>query len=474
MSARRLSLLDTSFLQLESSRTPMHVAGLMIFALPPGAKPEFVSDLVQRFRACKVFRNPWNYRLQRAGRLQFLPRLQEVHDLDMEYHVRHLALPRPGGERELGQMISRLHSQTLDLRKPMWEAVVIEGLESCDEPRSELRGGRFAIYLKLHHALADGVSATKLLMRALATEPDAVGQLPFWAATDDTAKDVPRAQLKAARKLRLPNPSALFSVSRAAARAWTSKGDGEEVTLRSAPRTIINDRIYSQRRFATHAEPLPRLKAIAKAADASLNDIVLALTGTVLRDYLESHNALPPEGLTASIPVSLHEPGDREIGNNVAMIFATLGTHIADDQQRVEAIKASTRKAKARLKALPGGSQALYSSLMLAPYIGSLLAGRAGRAKPIFNVVVSNVPGPQEPRYLYGARLLNNFPVSIPMHGAALNVTCFSYDGVLNFGLTACRDSLPHMQQLAVGLGQAVDRLEALYCAKPRALKVAA
>ncbi len=464
MSARRLSLLDTSFLQLESSRSPMHVAALMIFGLPENAKPEFVSEVVQRFRACRIFRNPWNYRLQRAGRLQFLPQLQEVHDLDMEYHVRHLALPRPGGERELGQMIARLHSQPLDLRKPMWEAVVIEGLQD----------NRFAIYLKLHHALADGISATKLVMRALSLEPHAVGQLPFWAATDDSAKGVPRAQLKAARKLKLPKASTLLTITKAAARIWTHKGDGDEVTLRSAPRTIINDRIYSQRRFATHAEPLARLKAIAKAADASLNDVVLALTGTVLRDYLESHNALPSKGLTASVPVSLHNPGDQEIGNNVSMMFATLGTHIADDRQRVEAIKASTAKAKARLKALPDGSQSLYSSLMLAPYIGSLLTGRAGRNKPIFNVVVSNVPGPQEPRYLYGARLLNSYPVSIPMHGAALNVTCFSYDGVLNFGLTACRDSLPHMQQLAVGLGHAVDRFEALYCAKPRALKVAA
>lgn len=464
MSSRRLSLLDTSFLQLESSRTPMHVAGLMIFGLPEGAKPEFVSNLVQRFRACRVFNNPWNYRLQRASRLQFLPRLQEVHDIDMEYHVRHLALPQPGGERALGQMISRLHSQPLELRKPLWEVHVIEGLENR----------RFAIYLKLHHALADGVSATKLLMRALSTDREIVGQLPFWAATDDSAKDKPRAQLRAARKPRLRKPAELLAITRAAARVWTSHGDGEEVTLRSAPRTIINDRIYSQRRFATHAESLDRLKAIAKGADASLNDIVLALTGTVLREYLQTHGALPSQGLTASIPVSLHEPGGKEIRNNVSMIFATLGTHIADDHRRVEAIKASTHKAKGRLKALPDGTQGLYASLMLAPYIGSLLAGRAGRDKPIFNVVVSNVPGPQEPRYLYGARLLNSYPVSIPMHGAALNVTCFSYDGVLNFGLTACRDSVPHMQQLAVGLGRAVDRFEAMYCGKVTPIRAAA
>ena len=454
MAARRLSLLDTNFLQLESARQPMHVAGLLIFELPADNKLDFASELVQRFRGCKVFHNPWNYRLKRAGRFQFMPQLQEVHDIDMEYHVRHLALPRPGGERELGQMIARLHSQPLDLRRPMWEVHIIEGLEN----------DRIALYLKIHHCLVDGVSATKVLMRALATEPDAIGQLPFWAVSDDSGKSVPRAQLKAERKKPLPTAADLLAISRTLTHTWFGKSDGEEVTLRSAPRSIINDRIHTQRRFATHAEPLERIKAIAKAADASLNDIVLALTGTVLREYLEAHNALPEEGLTASIPVSLHDPNAKEIKNNIGMIFATTGTHIADDRRRLEVIKGSTNKAKARLQALPSGTQSLYSNIMLLPYVGSLVTGLAGRAKPAFNVVVSNVPGPKEPRYLFGARLTNLYPVSIPMHGGALNVTCFSHAGILNFGLTACRDSLPHMQQMAVGLGRAVDRYEELYC----------
>lgn len=464
MTARRLSVLDTSFLQLESTRTPMHVAALMTFEPPADAKQEFVSELVQRLRACQVFRNPWNYRLPHAGRLQFCPQLEEVHDIDMEYHVRHLALPRPGGERELGQMIARLHSQRLELRKPLWELHVIEGLEHR----------RFALYLKIHHALADGVSATKLLMRALSTEPEVLGQLPFWAAVDKSARDTPRAQQRQARKPTLPKPADLLAAARAAVGAWTRKSDGEEVSLRSAPRTILNDRIHSQRRFATHSEPLSRLKAIAKTADCSLNDLVLALSGTVVREYLLGHDALPEQGLIASIPVSLHNPDDKEIRNKVSMIFATLGTHIADDRSRLEAIRSSTAKAKARLQALPSGTQSLYSSLMLAPYIGGLATGLAGRGKPVFNVVVSNVPGPQEPRYLFGARLANMFPVSIPTHGSALNVTCFSYAGQFQFGLTACRDSVPHMQQLAVGLGKAVDRYEEIYCGKVSPIRNAA
>lgn len=461
MSPRRLSVLDTSFLQLETTRTPMHVAGLMIFVPPSDAKPEFVGELVQRLRACQVFHNPWNYRLPRASRVQFRPQLQEVHDIDMEYHVRHLALPRPGGERELGQMIARLHSQRLELRKPLWELHVIEGLEHR----------RFALYLKIHHALVDGVSATQLLMRALSTEPDALGQLPFWAAADESARNTPRAQQRRARKAALPKPADLLAAAKAAAGAWIRKGDGEEVSLRSAPRTLLNDRIHSQRRFATHSESVSRLKAIAKAADCSLNDLVLALTGTVVREYLLGHDALPSQGLTASIPVSLHRPGDQDISNKVSMMFATLGTHIADDRSRLQAVHNSTAKAKARLQALPAGTQGLYANLMLAPWVGGLVAGAAGRGKPAFNVVVSNVPGPQEPRYLYGARLTNMFPVSIPTHGSALNVTCFSCAGQLNFGLTACRDSVPHMQQMAVGLGKAVDRYEEIYCGKVSSIR---
>lgn len=459
MTARRLSVLDTSFLQLESARMPMHVAGLMTFEPPPGAGPEFVSELVRRLRACQVFQNPWNYRLPRASRVQFRPQLEEVHDIDLEYHVRHLALPHPGGERELGQMIARLHSQRLDFRKPLWELHVIEGLALK----------RFALYLKIHHALVDGVSAAKLMMRALSTAPDALGELPFWAAKDDSVRDLPRAQQRQARKVTLPalpRPAEALAIVKAAAACWTRKGDDEDVSLRSAPRTILNDRIHSQRRFATHSEPLSRLKTIAKAADCSLNDLILALTGAVVREYLLGHNALPEQGLTASIPVSLHKPGDREISNKVSMMFATLGTHIADDRRRLEVIRISTSLAKARLLALPPDSQGLYSSLMLTPYIASLASGAAGRGKPIFNVVVSNVPGPQEPRYLFGARLASLFPVSIPTHGAALNVTCFSYAGQFNFGLTACRDSVPHMQQMAVGLGHAVDRYEEIYCGK--------
>ncbi len=304
MAKRRLSVLDSSFLQLEAAEMPMHIAGLSIFSIPEGKDQEFVGELVEKFRACKVFNNPWNYYLKRPSRFQFQPVLKETFDVDMEYHVRHLALPRPGGERELGQIVARVHSQPLDFRRPLWEVHFIEGLED----------NRFAVYMKMHHCLVDGVSGMRLLMSSLSDRPDDPMQLPFWAAVDRTKRIVLPPESK---KLELPSVGESLNFLRQAGKTILGRSD-ELVTLRSAPKTVLNGRIHNQRRFATHVESLTRIKAIAKAAECSLNDVVLALSGTVLRAYLLSHDALPKESLTVSIPVALHQPGGTDLKNNIA------------------------------------------------------------------------------------------------------------------------------------------------------------
>lgn len=462
MSHASLSPLDAIFVQGDDALTPMHVAALMQFELPEGASEHFVSELITRFRNCQVFRKPWNLVLDKPRTLRLRHRVHTVQDVDMEYHVRHLALPQPGGERELGQLIARLHSQRMDLRKPLWECHVIEGLAQR----------RFAIYLKLHHALVDGVSGTRMLMRALSTDPHQVDPLPFWATGSGPVNRPKGAEPR--RLPSLPNPKTVFEAVRAAAPLWFEPGDEVNTTLRSAPWTPFNGRIAQQRRFATHAEPVARLKKIAKAADASLNDIVLATTGAALRDYLLEINALPAKGLTASIPVSMRAADDTSAGNAVSMIFATMGTHIADDRSRVGAIKASTSAAKARIGRLSPQAQKLFPMLLLTPVLGAMATGLAGRMRPVFNVTVSNVPGGNEERYLYGARLANIYPVSIPFHGAGLNVTCYSHAGTMNFGFTTCRDSVPHMQKLAVHFARSVERLEALYCGASKTVPLSA
>jgi WS/DGAT/MGAT family acyltransferase len=228
------------------------------------------------------------------------------------------------------------------------------------------------------------------------------------------------------------------------------------------PTSILNGRIHGPRRFATQRFELPRLKALAKAADATLNDIVLALCGAALRRFLDELGELPEKSLTAGIPVSVRPKDDAEAGNAITFIISTLGTDIADPLERLEAIRASTRRAKEHVQNMPREAMLQYTLLLMAPYMGTLLTGIGGRTRPMFNITISNVPGPERPLYFRGARMEASYPVSLVTHGQALNITCQSYDGHLNFGFTGCRDSLPHMQRVATYTGEALTELEAL------------
>ncbi len=459
MAARKLSLLEIGLLQQESEKTPMHVAGLLIFEEPTSSHGNYVLELVERFRSCHSFRPPWNYKLKNTGKFQIQAAVLETFDIDMEYHVRHLALPKPGGERELGQLISRLHSQRLDLGKPLWELHIIGGLE----------GNRFALYIKMHHCIVDGVSATKLIVDRLSELEDDPRQEVFWASKEKTLEKKHNAQQ--GERFDVPSVSESWKMMKEVGRVLSS-GYSQCVSTRSAPMTVLNERIQGQRRFATHVACLGQLKEIAKNAGCSLNDVVLVLMGTVLREYLIAHNALPVESLTVSMPVSLHKPGEVEAKNNVTMVLATLGTNIADDRARLEAVINSTIRAKNQLLALPEALRSTFGNLLLLPHVVATMSGMAGRIKPSYNVVISNVPGPRKSLYLFGSKLINYYPVSIPTHGSAINITCLSYDQKLHFGLTACRDSLPKMQQMAVDLEFVIQRYRALYQAESRKEKV--
>jgi diacylglycerol O-acyltransferase / wax synthase len=462
MSSHSLNPLDASWLYVESRETPMHVAGLIYFQLPSGAGRDYLQKMLQDFRKFKVATSPWNRRLASSNLKSPLHRWEETDDVDLEHHVRHSALPWPGGERELGQLIARLHSQPLDFSRPPWECHFIEGLT----------GDRFALYTKIHHSLIDGVSGVKLLLRSLHNDPEKSAKLPpFWAA-----KAVPPArQEKEATKeptvaragsgllgaLRqqigtVPELSRAFSDMFKAATA-------QEQTLKApfdTPISVFNGRIRGQRRVATQQFSLPRLKLLAKAVDATVNDIVLALCGTAIRRFLIDENALPTKPLTAGIPVSVRPADDDGHGNAITFIMATLGTDIADPVERIETIKASTRSAKDHVQRLPRNAMTQYTMLLMAPNILSLLTGLGGRTRPTFNLTISNVPGPTEPLYFRGARMEATYPVSLITHGQALNITCQSYADTLNFAFVGCRDTIPHMQRLAVYTGEALDQLE--------------
>jgi len=466
VSTHSLNPLDAAWLQVESRDTPMHIAGLMPFTLPEGASGDFHKQLMQELRSSHEFVPPWNLRLRSPGITHPLPVWVEEDTVDLEYHVRHSALPSPGGERELGQLIARLHSQPLDLSRPPWEFHLIEGLHDH----------RFAIYIKMHHSLLDGISGVRLLMRSMAETAEASLKLPpFWSPGLDKRR--PPKSTASALPLPLSLDAVLGTVLQSVSgqvqtvpqlvrafgsmlSAAISPGDTLMVPF-DAPKSSLNGRVRGQRRVATQQFPLPRLKALAKAAGCTLNDVVLAICGGALRRFLLDDDALPAKPLTAGVPVSVRPADDEGTGNAITFIIATMATDIADPRERLAAIVASTRRAKEHVQSLPRDAMTQYTMLLMAPSILSMLTPLGGRIRPMFNVTVSNVPGPEKPLYFRGARLEAIYPISLIAHGLALNITCESYAGSLDFAFVGCRDGLPHLQKLSGYASDALAELEA-------------
>jgi WS/DGAT/MGAT family acyltransferase len=457
----RLNPLDTAWLFTESRATPNHVGGLLQFRLPEGARKDFMRRLMAGFRSHRKFKAPWNRRLRYPFTKNPLPAWIEDDDIDLEYHVRHSALPWPGGERELGELVGRLQSTPLDLSRPPWECTIIEGLD----------GNRFALFVKMHHSLIDGVSGMKMLQRAMS--PDRARSLrmpPFWASGAVAARPKRPAPTPTLAGAAAAAIDALQSQARslpqlAAAfgkilRRIGDRGEGLAVPFDS-PLSMLNGRVREKRRFATQTFPMERLRALATAAHGTLNDVVLAICAGALRRFLLERDALPPKSLTAGIPVSVRPRDDEGHGNAISFIVATLATDVADPAARFRAIRDSVSHAKAHVQGLPRAAMMQYTVLLMAPTIVTLLTGIGGRTRPMFNVTISNVPGPDKPLYFRGAELLAIYPASIVTHGQALNITCQSYAGSMDFGFTGCHSTVPSLQKLAVYAAQALEELEA-------------
>ncbi|MFV0276690.1 MAG: WS/DGAT/MGAT family O-acyltransferase [Parahaliea sp.] len=453
----RVNLSDAAWLVMESRERPMHVATLLIYELPRDAAADYLQNLVSGLRNSTDFADPFNRRLLHPNLRFAAPTWTRDYDPDMEYHVRHYSLPRPGGERELGMLISRLHSNPMDFSRPLWEYHVIENLEN----------NRFAVYFKMHHSLVDGISGIRMLQRSMATDPADVDTPALWTAHAPSAGMPLKERVTLREALRsLPNAvssatqigKALVTLARAARRE-----EDHVVMPFQTPISLLNHRIKGQRRFATQQYEFSRIKRISKLGNCTVNDVVLALCSGALRAFLKDLGALPGRPLTAGIPVSLRSKDDQGSGTAVSFIIADLATNIADPERRLEAISASTRRAKSVLQELPSGSVETFSAALLAPYSLQMLAGLEGRTRPVFNVTVSNVPGPSEPLYFRGSRLEAIYPVSAVTHGQALNITCYSYAGTLTFGFAGCRDTLPHMQRLALHTREALEELERVY-----------
>ena len=453
----RLSLMDRSFLFAETRETPMHVGGLQIFRIPTGAPPHFVSNVFAELRKFPVSASPLNYRLTGGVAGAVMPSWEVADTVDLGYHLRHSALPRPGGERELGVLVSRLHSNPMDLTRPLWEYHLIEGLG----------GRRFAIYTKLHHAMVDGVGAMRLAN--LATDAAASFKAPFWADAS-TQPSVPARSptvlewLPATVQDEMQSLPGLLRALATTARGALGLGAEADLTsIVEAPRTLLNTRVGPQRRVATFAVSLDRVKSVGLAGGGTVNDVVLAACSGALRRYLAEHGALPAQSLVASVPVALHPAQGSAAGNAVTCLNARLGTDVEDVRERFGVICRSTTAGKAQLKDMTATAAMHFVTLLSVPLLLGWMPGVDQLVRPTANVLISNLPGSRERMYFHGAEQVAHYPVSQVGHGMALNITVLSYAGSLYFGFVACPERVPGMQRLALHMEQAMCELEQVF-----------
>jgi diacylglycerol O-acyltransferase len=443
---------DSLFLLAETREQPMHVGSLQLFVPPEGATAidirEMFDAAIEQDEVAPLFQKRPRRTITSLGQWGWEPDQQ----FDLEHHVRRSALPQPGRILELLALCSRLHSTLLDRKRPLWEMHLIEGLAD----------GRYATYFKVHHSLVDGVAALRLLNRMMSSDPDERDMKPPWAALPrqrrhrdggsplDTARDAARLLGET-----LGAGPALARMVQRALREQTGT-----MSL-SAPKSMFNVPITGARRFAAQSWPMERIRRIGKASDATVNDVVLAMCAGALRRYLVSMDALPDAPLIAMVPVSLHgeDTGSSDGGNAVGTVMCNLATHLADPAERLVAVNRSMQEGKEALKSMTPTQILLMSAIGMSPLAVLPALGLSGSVRPPFNLVISNVPGPREPLYWNGARLDGLYPLSIPLEGQALNITCTSYSHEIAFGLTGCRRTVPHLQHL---LGYLDDELAAL------------
>ncbi|MGQ0698130.1 MAG: WS/DGAT/MGAT family O-acyltransferase [Panacagrimonas sp.] len=462
---KRLNGLDLGFISLEKRNQPLHVAYLNLLTPPPDAPPDFVQKLVERLRSYAAPLPPFNQRLEsRLGAAYWV----EDPEFDIDQHVIHLSLPKPGGIKQLLAMVSRMHASHLDRAYPLWRLYLIEGLE----------GGRIATYSKMHHAVADGIAGTRLMLKSMSADPEE--QLaPPWAIAPrgrsrrQHALDAPVKGLAMLANIVRGAVASVPVVVRelhASRQEWLAKSP-DFVGGLDAPPSILNQRISASRRYAAQSYSLIRVRAVAAAQGCTTNDVVLAMCAAALRRYLLDLDALPSKPLIAMVPVSMRRDHS-ETGNQIALLLANLGTHLADPLARLHAITGSVDRAKRRFMAMKPAEVLAYSLTMTAPGMLNLLIGRRDAPLP-FNLIISNVPGPRQQMYWQGCRVDGMYPVSVLTDGMALNISLTGRRGDwIDFGILACRRTLPSVQHFIDYLEAGLVELEQLSAPAAQAVVV--
>jgi len=457
---RPLSPLDTGFIAAETRQTPMQVGTLLLFRPPPGAGKEVATELFQAAIGVKAFRAPFNQRLVYPASRFGLPHWDTDPDFDIEYHVRHSALPSPGRYRELFVLVSRLHGTLLDRSRPLWECHVIEGLAS----------GQYALYTKMHHAQVDGMAGMRLLRASLSEDPDE-RDVPFmwdengrgWRSQKASVPESTAGPVAAAVEALQSQLGSIPNVTRALARlamSFQRPADERMALPYEGPRSPLNTKVSPSRRFVAQSYSMERINRVREAFGATVNDIVLAMCASALRRYLEEHGGgVPDRPLTAMTPVSVRTRDADDFGNATSAVLVNLSTHVKDPVRRLTNIQASMRDGRALIKDLSFDEVVLFTALMSTGLMVPALLGLGGLVTAT-NVVISNVPGPQRPMYWNGAKLEGMYPVSIVFHGLAVNITVTSYAGSLDFGIVACRKSIPRVQRIIDFLEDGLAELE--------------
>ncbi len=463
---KRLSFLDTAFLLAERRETPMHVGGLHLFSLPEGVdEQEFLHGLAENLKSAKRLQQPFGDRLK-FGRAGLLGPVywEEDKSLDLDYHIRHSALPKPGRFRELFALVSRLHGTLLDRNRPLWEMHLIEGLPER----------KFAVYSKFHHAAIDGARSIHLVQSMYSTDPDErFNESPLsleageryrasLQQTDAGSAPAEKVQRSLVARLRAELDSRLHLLG-----ALGQYGNAligrkpEALTLPwlDVPHSSINTPVDGARRFVAQSWPFARIRAVGKALDGSFNDTVLAMCGGALRMQMLNQGDLPDDSLTAMVPVSLRQAGDLDSANAVSAICADLATNVKDPLDRFRAIRASTRAGKDLMATMAPADAALFAQITQIPSAVLIPLGLMVKFPP-YSTTISNVPGPRQQLYWNGARLEGMYPASIVIDGMALNITLVTYKDQVDFGITACRRTVPQVQRFIDYLEEALAELE--------------
>lgn len=466
---QQLSGLDASFLSFETGNSPMHIAGVCLYDTSTATAPvtfDTYRDLViRRLHVARTFRQ----RLVTVPLGLDRPYWVEDPDFDIDYHLRHLALPKPGGWAELSAMTARLLSRPLDRTKPLWEMNFVEGLDSIPG----LPPGSFATITKVHHAAIDGVSGAEMLAALLDITPE-VRVVPEDKPWKPERIPTDREMLMRTLGGTLTSPVKFAGLLRDTLGSGVKFGT-ELAKHRmkappvpfTAPRTRFNLPVSGARSWGGVMIDLDRVKRIKNAVEgATVNDAILAIVSGGLRRYLQRHKDLPKESLVAFAPISVR-PGEqkRAMGNQISGMMVRLSTEEKNPVKRLSKIHDDAVQSKDYHRAV--GASSLMNLSDFIPFAVAGLGARlytgmeaAKRHNPVFNVVVTNVPGPQFPLYSGGAKLVTQFGAGPVFDGLGLIIPIFSYNGTITVSATACRSLMPDMDAFMDDLRESVDELD--------------